>query len=453
MEITEKKKDKVGAKKMMLWQSRMVSTGCNMLIFGYMAIYCTDTLKMPAALVGTLLMLSKIVDAFGAFIAGVIVDRTNTKIGRGRPYELCILGLWFCTWAMFSCPSNLSLIVKSIWVFLMYILATGIFTSFLNANNTVYMVRAFSKQEHYVAINSYGALIVMIFVVAFNVSFPIFMKNIATSSHGWSILTAAYAIPLALLGFLRFLTIKETNNVDVASSEKTSLKDIITVLKMNPYIYIVAIMMLVYNFVLNMGVNTYYFTYIVKDVSLLGILALTQVIVLPIVMIFPPMIKKYSLKKLMVIGLLISSLGFLINFFANANFPLLIVANILVGAGNVPASMLVSLMIIDCAEYNEWKKKPRLEGTLSCVSGFASTFGAALGAGVLGILLSASGYTGGANTASSSILMIRLLYSLIPMGLYILVIVVFNFYKLDKQILKIREDNAKAREEVLQNSI
>jgi Na+/melibiose symporter and related transporters len=448
------KDEKVGAKKMVLWQSRMVSTGCNMLIFGYMAIYCTDTLKMPAALVGTLMMLSKIVDAFGAAIAGVVVDRTKTKIGRGRPYELCILGLWLCTWLMFSCPSNVSLVTKSIWVFLMYILATGVFTSFLNACNTVYMVRAFSKQEHYVAINSYGNLIVMLFVVAFNVSFPIFMKSLATSAYGWSILTAAYAIPLTILGVLRFLTIKETNNVDVASSDKISIRDIMTVLKTNPYIYIVGIMMLVYNFVLNMGVNTYYFTYIVKDVGLLGILSLTQIIVLPIVILFPPLIKKISLKKLMVAGLLISSLGYFINFIAYGNFILLIIANIFVGAGNVPASMLVPLMIIDCAEYNEWKKGPRLEGTMSCVTGFATTFGAAFGSGCLGVLLSVSGYTGSlGTTSSSSLLMIRLLYSLIPMILYIVVILIFNFYKLDKLMPKIREENEEARQIAIQNKL
>ena len=418
---------------------------------GFITIYCTDTLKMPIALVSTLLMASKIADVFINSIAGVVVDRTNTRFGRGRPYDLCIIGLWVCTWLMFTTPTWFSLVAKCVWVVLMYILSTGLFTALLNSGNMAYMVRAFDTQEQYVSIQTYGSIITMLGVVVFNVLFPIMMKSMATSAHGWSMLIALFSVPLLLIGLLRFFTIKEKNQAEVTSGQdqKVNLKDIGAVLKKNPYIWIISLMMLVFNIVTNMGIGVYYFTYIVKDVSKMGILALSQVIILPIVFVFPPLIKKYSTKKLIVAGLLISCVGYIINFFAWDNFPLLMVGSIMTGGGAVPISMLTSLMIIDCAEYNEWKNSPRLEGTLASVQNLASTLGASFGVMLVGVLLGASGYTGSAQTMPlSSITMIRMLYSLIPVAFYILVIVSLHFYKLDKIMPRIRKENEQSRQAI-----
>ena len=442
-------KDKVGAWRMVAWQSRAISISCNVLILGFLSIYCTDTLKIPAALVGTLLMATKLFDGVTNLVAGVIVDKTNTKLGRARPYELSIIGVWICTWLLFACPPGFSMTAKVIWVFSMFIFVDSIFSTLLNANNTAYMVRAFSKREHYVAISSYGSIIVFLGAIAVNVSFPMLMARMATSPEGWKTLIAIYAVPSLLIGLLRFFFIKETNNVDTVSGEKVNFKELMAVLKNNRNIYTIALMLFVFNFVANMGVGVYYFTYIVKNVGLMGPLALTQVVILPLVFLFPMIIRKFSTTKLIFAGLLIMSLGSLVNFFAMNNFILLILGGILTGAGAVPVSMLSALMIIDCADYNEWQGRPRAEGTLGSVTGFTSKIGAAIGSGVMGILLSIAGYTGNAATQPESAdLMIRLLFSIIPLVLYLLVALTLKFYKLDKLMPQIRKDNEERRNQM-----
>ncbi|GHU59658.1 hypothetical protein FACS189444_5340 [Spirochaetia bacterium] len=330
----------------------------------------------------------------------------------------------------------------------MYSFVNAIFATFLNASKMVYMVRAFPRQEQYIAINTYGSIVTMIFIVGFNVSFPMLMATMATSAKGWSALVGIYAFPLALIGLLRFIFIKETNNVDITTGTRINLKDVITVLKTNPYIYIIALVSFMFNFVTNMGVDVYYFTYVVKDISLLGILSLTQVVIVPIVFTFPPIIKKYSVPRLMTAGIAAMCIGYIIAFIAYDNFPLLVCARLFIGIGAVPFSMLVPLLIIDCAEFNEWKKRPRLEGTLSNLNGFTTKVGSAFGAGILGILLTASGYTGSVETnPASAVNMIRMLYSLIPMALYILVVIALRFYKLDKLMPDIRKANEESRRE------
>ena len=417
---------------------------------GFLSIYCTDTLNLDPKLVAGLLVVSKLLDGVTDIIAGYIVDKTDTKWGRGRPYELCILGMWLCTWLMFSCPPSFSIVVKCAWVICMYALVNSVFYTFLNANNTVYMVRAFCYEEQFVAINSYGSIISMLGVVAFNVFFPMAMGRIATSASGWSLLMAMIAIPLALIGMMRFIFIKETVDVDAknedGTKEKVNFGDVKKVLTKNPYIYIVALILFVSNFVTNMGVNVYYFTYVAENLDLFGMISAVQILAIPAVIVFPALIKKFSTAKLIFAGCLLTAFGYLLNFVAGKNPVILGTAAICYGLGSVPISMLINLLIIECANFNEWKGMQRMEGTLGCVTGFATKVGSAIGAGVLGVLLSASGYIGDINLIpDSAVMMIKCLFSVIPAVLWLVVAASLLLYKLDKLMPQIKADNEARR--------
>jgi len=76
-------------------------------MLGYATFYCTDVLQLAPALVGTLFMVSKIFDSFTDIVAGFIVDRTQTRWGKGRPYEIFMLFLWLSTWLLFQLPDEL----------------------------------------------------------------------------------------------------------------------------------------------------------------------------------------------------------------------------------------------------------------------------------------------------------------------------------------------------------
>lgn len=435
--------------KLMAWSLRPGSTGVAMMILGYLTIFAVNTMKMPAALVGGLLLASKFIDGVTDLFAGLIVDRTNTKLGRGRPYELCVIGMWLSTVLMFMVPESATVVVKSIWILVMYLFANSIFYTFLNANNTVYMVRAFSSQKEYVQLSTYGGVVPMLIVLIFNVLFPTLMGTMATSQGGWVKLVLIFAVPLTVLGMLRFFVIKETNDVDVsAEGDKVNFKEVMLLLKKNRYIYIIALASLVINLLTNMGVGVFYFTEIVGNVGLMSVLAISQVIVLPLMFIFPQMLKKMSVAKLVRIGLLVGVAAGILNFFAGSNMILLVIGSILTGASSVPVTMLAALMIIECADYNEHIGLSRMEGSLGAVNGFASKVGAGVGAGILGILIGLAGYDGNlAVQPASAITMIRLLYSLIPAAMNFVVYLVFRLYTLDKHIPQIRAENEARRAE------
>ena len=72
----------------MIWNSRAISTAIFVLVSSFLMIYCTDTLKILAAMVSMILVASKVLDGITDMFAGFIVDRTETRWGKARPYEI-----------------------------------------------------------------------------------------------------------------------------------------------------------------------------------------------------------------------------------------------------------------------------------------------------------------------------------------------------------------------------
>ena len=113
----ERKVGKVGFSKLILWNSSSCSVALSTLVLDYATFYCTDGLQLSPALVGTLFMVNKMFDSVTDVLAGFIVDRTQTRWGKGRPYEIFMLFLWLSTWLLFSCPTSFATTAKCIWIF------------------------------------------------------------------------------------------------------------------------------------------------------------------------------------------------------------------------------------------------------------------------------------------------------------------------------------------------
>ena len=441
--------DRVGIGKFWAWQTQGLSSSANVIILGFVSIYCTNIMNMPPALVGMLLMGSKVVDAVTDLLAGYLVDKTNTKLGKGRPYEIAILGVWFFTWLLYSMPGEASLVLKSIWLFVTYAGINSICITLLSASNNVHMIRAFKTNGQRIRIASFGGIVIMIGAMAMNMLFPIAMSRLATSPKGWSNLIALFAIPLALIGILRFIFVKEDVEVETKEekAEPLKLKDVGVLLKNNPYVYMVATMWMVYNLVNGMGIMSYFYTYVVGNVEIMGVVSAVGVFVLPIMIFFPMIMKKVPMVRMVQIGCILYAIGGLITFFAGGNVKVLIIATIFTGVGVLPITYLMDLMLLDCGSYNAWKGRQRMDGTIGAFKGFMGKVGSALGSGLVGILLSVSGYDGALTTQpDSAIMVIRELMGVIPALLFIGVVVILTFYKLDKMMPEINKFMEKQRE-------
>ena len=441
----EKKKvknpDKIGLLRLLQWQSSTVSQSCNVLTLAYFQIYCTDTLYLDPAKLGVLLILSKVFDAITDLCAGYVVDHTNTRWGRGRPYELAHIGLWLCTWLMYSCPAGWSTTVKYVWVFLLYTSINGVFLTLLNSNDVVYMVRAFNHQQ-IVRLSSYGGIVTSVAAIVFNILFPTMVATFTPQPGGWSKLIAIFAIPLTLISLIRFFTVKEIYQVDVsAQKEQPKFKDSMKALVQNKYLLTVAAILLCINFITNMGIGVYYYKYIVGNIGLQSISSVLLVLILPVMFIFPKLSKKISITKLMAMGYGCSVIGGIVIFLSGGKIVPLMIGSLINAAGIAPTSYLFPVLQIALADYNEWKGHERMEGTMGSVIGFAKRVGGTIGAGVGGIALGLAGYDATLSVMPDSALtLITILNSLVPAIVYGLSAIVMYRMGLDKQLPQIKKN-------------
>lgn len=441
---SKKKAEKIGAARFLLWQTSSVSVTLSALVLMYVTVYCTDALGLEPVIVGAVFAVSKVVDAFTDLIAGFIIDRTNTRWGKGRPYEIFMLFLWLSTWLLFSCPTGIATVAKYIWIFVMYVFMNAVCTTFLNANNVVYMVRAFKTAEQQTKITAFGSFFTMGAGFAFNILFPIAMADMATSPAGWSRLVGMMAVPLTFFGLLRMFFIQEKyNNETDVSGERLKLKDVVAVMKSNRGFVYYSVVRLLQNLVSNLGSAVYYFTWIIGNVGLMSVTAVFSILGLPLAFFMPLMRRKLGMKKMSIYGFIVAIVGYVLMFFANSNLILVIIATLLTNIAVVPFTMMAPMYTVDCADYNEMSGLPRMEGTLSAISGFGNKVGAAMGGLVMGAVLSLAGYVGTADVQSASALMsIRLGSSLIPAAIFVVMILLMNQFNLDEKLKTWREEKA-----------
>ncbi len=428
--------NKLGFGRLVLWSTSSVSVGLSALVLGFVTVYCTDTLGLSPFIVGTVLLVSKLVDGVTDMVAGVIIDKTQTRWGKGRPYEIFMLFLWLSTWGLFSVPTQFSDVAKYVWIFFMYVFMNAVCTTFLNGNNVVYMVRAFKTKEQQAKLTAYSGFFTMGAGFAFNILFPISVAKIATSAAGWSRLIGMMALPLTVLGLVRMLTIKEQYNMEAdVHSEQLKVSDVVTLFKSNRPAVMIGIVRFLFATVTSMGVSVYYFTHVIGNVGLMSVTAAFTIIGLPLAFVMPTLRRKMGQDKMVTLGFIVCMVGSTIMLFAGKNFVLVLIAGLLTSVGAVPFTMMFNMYIIDCADYNEMLGNQRLEGTMGALFGLANKIGSAFGGFVLGALLSLSHYDGAlAVQPDSSIMAIRILASVVPFLFYAVLVFLIRRVKLDEKV-------------------
>lgn len=409
--------------KLLAWQTRPIALGAVTIMIGYLSIYCTKTLMIPVHVVGIILMASKIFDGFTDLFAGWIVDNTHTRFGKGRPYEFCIIGVWICMYALFATNVEWSLTAKCIWIFIMYTLVFSCFSTLLNACETPYIIRAFGSKVAVTKVSAIGGIFITIGCMVVSISFPMLIKTIAVDAAGWRRLVMMYAIPLALLGMLRFIFVKEDSAAaketeyeeEKKVEEKVTIRDILTGLAENKYVWFLAIASACPQLIMGMSAAVYYFEDFVGDISKYSTIQAFSMATLLIMLVFPALMKRFSGMKIVAGCSIVGFLGYILNFFAGSNMIALVFGFLLSGIASLPLSYMRAPIIMQIADYNESKNRKRMEATIGSATNFLCKVGQGLGALLIGLLLSAGGYDGQlAAQSESALFMVRLSYSIIP---------------------------------------
>lgn len=441
---------RIGVKKFWAWESRELSDAGFMFLVGYIVFYCTDVIHVDPLLVGTLIAASKIIDGVTDVLFGYIVDRTNTKIGRGRPYDLCLIGAWVSAILLFSCPSGFSETGRIVWIVFWYILANAVFYTFLNAGEKIFMLRAFNHDQ-LVRMTSFGSIATSLLGLSCGILIPQLVERSGKDPFAWSRMALILGIVYTAIGLCRFLFVKEKldneeeNLIDEEKEEeKLELKEVFLMLTKNKYWVIYCITALISNTVTNMGVGVYYFDKVIGNLGIQSIFAALSALAVIALVVLPKLMNRFSIKQILMGGLFISIVASAISFIFYKNIPILVAMYVIGMAATVPGVYLVNLILFDNAIYNEYLGLHRMEGSMGSVNGFMRRAGGALGTFLLGVCLTLIGYDSDAATISSFTAMgLRVMMYGLPILSSILQLICWKFYDLEERMPAIKEELAK----------
>lgn len=158
------------------------------MLSGYLTFYLTQSVLLSTASVGIVLMASKIFDGFTDLIAGYIIEKTNTKWGKGRPFSLFAAVAWVFIILLFSVPGFFSTTGKLIYVFVCYSIINSVALTFYSCSDQVYMLRAMPREEDKSSTLAIGGVICTYGGTVLAIVLPMVITRLCTSDRGWTLL-------------------------------------------------------------------------------------------------------------------------------------------------------------------------------------------------------------------------------------------------------------------------
>jgi Na+/melibiose symporter-like transporter len=432
------------------WSTHSFSMSTNVIMMGYLTFYCTDVLGLNALIVGMILLSSKLIDAFTDIAFGFILEKTHTRLGKARPYEFGLILGWLFTVLLFTVP-DASPTAQYVYIFFMYVLVNAICITCCEGVNAVYMVRCAPRKKDQITISTINGSIVMVLAIAFNIVLPGIIKNIGVSKPAWSRMMFMFAIPLGIIGMFRFIFCKEIVSQEVVEKEKKQklkVGEMVKLVLRNRYTWLLFGIVLITNLINNLStVTTYYFKYIIGDISLASLPAMSAALTPFVLLLFPVLAKKVGTTNVLRGGVMMGIIGLLIRSFGGANLITIIIGSAFFGIGIVPIAMMVGIYAIEAMEYGEWHTGTRIEGPLNALNCFATKAGPALASGLTGLIMGAAGYDGQAAVQSpAATTAIVAVYNWVPLFFFGVVFILTIMWKLDKLAPRMKEELAARRQ-------
>ncbi|HJB82974.1 MAG TPA: MFS transporter [Candidatus Mediterraneibacter intestinavium] len=450
-------REKFSGKKMLGYACYKGSATLNGLLVSYVTYYATDSLFLSAAAIGMVLAFSRVFDGFTDIMAGIMIDRTNTKIGRGRPYILCGILAYIAMAAMF-CTPNLPDVGKLIWIFITYNLNSSIFQTLCAIADATILKRIIVKSDNRVRTLSYTGFFVNIASTAVNVLLPLIVAKTAGDARYWSYLgigLGAVGIAMLVIAFVcckeytpeelvRFGVLKEA---DAENQKKTTLKEMALGIIKNKYFLIYLFVFFVNAFYLGISysVQVYYYSANLGDVALMSTVSLITIVTWPLNLVYPKIIRRTGSAAFAKYMLVVGAVGSILRMFVGANVIGLVVTGFLSGWVIAGINLIGSEITIQCMDYSYLKNGLRVESIYNSFLNFAMKVGMGVGSAVLGIMLGWFGYDGSlAVQPDSALSAINFFFNIFPAICAALMFVGLQFCKVEEANKKLRGEISEA---------
>ena len=412
----------------------------------FVTFFYTDALGLNAAIVGAIMMFSRLADGFTDIIMGYIMDKTHSKHGKARAWLLWLsIPIGIATILVFLVP-NIGVTGKYIYIAITYNLVTTFLYTMINIPYGALTSLMSRDQDQRMIINIFRMFMAQAGSLIINAcTLPLVnAMGGSTKQRSWIIVSILYGVVAAALFLLCFAKTKERVRVQAEKNNElgflTSFKLIV---KNNYWLLLVGIWVsMVLGMSMSGSVGTYYAKYILGNENIAGFLGALGIV--PVLIIMPltaPLNRKFGKRNVALYGSFVSIAGQLLMLLNPASAAWLMFCAVIKGIGSATLSGSMFAMIADTIEYGHWKTGTRVEGMLYSSTTFGAKVGAGVGGAVALAVIGAAGYDGlAAVQAPAALEAIKVLYLIVPIPFVIIIPILYACYKLDKIYPKVMEE-------------
>lgn len=433
----------------------------NAIMASYLNVYWTDVAKISGLWGGAFVLVfpiaSKVVDAITNIIMGQIIDRTKTKQGRARPWLLIGAPILTISAILSFTIPQASPTVQVIWIMFSYNLyySIGYTIYYMSHNMMVPLSTRNSKQRDGIAMlsNMAQSIIPGMFVAML---FPaLVLPAVGVDAAKWRTMAIIFSLIALPCAFLEYYFTKERISEESSGEEKSegiSIKQQISACLADKYWVIFMAAQVIIQIATNLQ-NTsllYYCNWVLGTYND----GVTPMIVSAVgnaplgfgILIMWPLVGKFGKRNVMVTGLavaVVAGLAFCLN---PTNMTWVLVTLIIRAFGALPITYITMAMMADALDHVEWKAGFRCDGISMSVYTIIFTVAAGIAQGLFNFGLNVVGYVPPAADGSwvPQSNAVQNFFVLGYQGVFAIVMLVtlilFWFWKLDKELPSIQKD-------------
>ncbi|MDR2156196.1 MAG: MFS transporter [Clostridiales Family XIII bacterium] len=415
----------------------------------FLLVYYTNVVHIDPAVSASIIAVSKLLDGLSDLLMGYIVDRTNSRFGKARPWLLrFVLPAMVCMFATFSVPAGLAGTAQIVYVFVSYnLLTTVCFTAVTVSYNSLNSLITTDQYERGIN-NVLGMTFNTVAMLALNMVMlklcTFFGGGELYSGKGWSVTVGILCLIYGVCIMVTFLFCKEMEVGDKGARTEPEVKKaklktvrIIGMLVTNKYWveYVLALVSVTICSGIVMGSALFYAQYVLDDVysypTLSTALYLSMFVGVIITSVF---IKKIGKRNTAIIGCIILIVGTVAVGILPASVNNTLLTMILRGLGVGFPSAIGNAMLQDSLTYGKWKTGVHIVGMGNAASSFVQKLSSGLSVAVIGWVLSLGGFDSNQAVQSAGAQgAITALFVWIPLIFVVAALLCFIAYRLDKE--------------------
>ena len=416
---------------------------------GILTFFYTDYAGIDPAMVGMVMLLSRCFDGFSDVIMGFIVERTNSKWGKSRPWILWTSIPFAVSIVLIYTVPQGSSAMQFAYLFVTYNLCTTVCYTALNlpyGSLSAMMTRS-SKERDMLSItrmclSPWGR------ILSVSATLPL-VKIFGDNQLAWVEVMSMWAVLGLLLLLFCFKQCKETVVIEARQKvAKIPVGKALKALAVNKYFWCGLTIWMMQNviFMITGTILPYYCKYIFMDDSLYsGLYLLETLVTITVMAVFSPrLLQRFGKRNMSLAGVIICFVGHVIFLFNPTNFYWVVFSCVIRGIGFAPVQSVIFGFLGDAVEYGQWKTHLRQEGLIFSGGSVGTKVGSGVTSAALTGLLAYAGYvataSGSVGQSQQVIDMILNIYAYGPLFVWVVLIAILASYKLDKQYPQIMRD-------------